>query len=358
MSILAKDLIQPINDAEEFFKKFGRWTTAASRDSLFRKNLANLSDTPEFTDTKWWDYEGTDPVVNHYTGIVPYDLLVDHTQGNRLKLSLTAITNPFYSIVKLPKPKVGSIRDASGNNIIHKFEFGLKLNKRLITPNAHSDYNTVTIDAGELSTLPEEFNKIASVAMPSIAIAEYGDDMGRNTKYKRYAMKITGKHLTSYKNLFKEGVFDLIYVYSRVNTPNIETFEHLQNTQIDSINMYDPPHFNGFYKIKRKIKIHIELDEMTEEDLSFFGLGLHNIVVDNEMILDFLGPNEAYDLLNDYAKIVSKHTDLYEDQLKTYIMKQFNPKTVGEFDAYYDGLTSYPNIDTNLIAKLIGNLLK
>ena len=357
MPILAKDLIQPINDAEEFFNKFGGYTTIASRESLYRNNLANLNAAPEFTDTKWWDYEGTDPVVNFHTGIIS-DVFVDYRKGGGLKLNLQIALNPYYKIVKLPKPKFGTIRDTSGNHKIHKFEFGLKQNSQLIPINPHRDHNPVHIDAGELSTLPEEFNKIHSVVMPSIEIKEYGDDMGRNTKSKRHAIKITGKQLTSYKNLFKEGVFDLIYLYSRVNTPNIETFEHLQNTQIDSIKMYDPIHFNGFYKIKRKIKINIELDEMTEEDLSFFGLGLHNIVSDNEMTAEITGSIKGYHLLNDYIRIVSKHTDLYENQLKTNIMKHFNPKTVGEFDAYYNNITSYPNVNTNLIAKLIGHLLK
>lgn len=343
MSILAKDLIKPINDAEEFFNKFGGYNSINSREVLYRNNLADLNTAPEFTDTKWWDYEGTDPVLNFFTGIRP-DILVDFIKVKELKLNLNITKNPYYKIVKLPKPKFGTIKDTLGNRITHKFEFGLKQNPQLIPINPHRDSSPVHIDAGDLSTLPEEFNKIAHVSMP------YGEDN------KRLPIKITGKQLTSYENFFKEGVFDLTYVYS-VNTPKIETFEHLQNTKIDNIKMYYPIHFNGFYKIKKYIKIRVDLEEM-EKDVSFFGLGLHNIVVDNEMIPEIRGLNNGYELLNDYIRIVSKHTDLYEDQLKTHIMKQFNPKTVGEFDAYYDNLTSYPNIDTNLIAKLIGHLLK
>ena len=348
MPILAKDLIQPINDAEEFFKKFGGYTTIANRDSLYRNNLANLNAAPEFTDTKWWDYEGTDPVVNFHTGIIS-DVFVDYRKGGGLKLNLEIARNPYYKIVKLPKPKFGTIRDTSGNQKIHKFEFGLKQNPQLIPINPHRNYNPVHIDAGDLSTLPEEFNKINSVIMP-VTSNEGSDDTTRDP------MKITGKQLTSYKNLFKEGVFNLVYAHI-VDTPKIETFEHLQNTQIDNIKMYYPIHFNGFYKIKREIKIRVDLEEM-ENDVSFFGLGLHNIVSDNEMTAEITGSNKGYDLLNDYIRIVSKHTDLYENQLKTNIMKHFNPKTVGEFDAYYNNITSYPNIDTNLIAKLIGHLLK
>ena len=340
MPILAKDLIRAINDADEFFNKFG----SDNRELTFRKNLIGLDHLPSFDETDWWNTEGDGAAANAYSGIIPFACLVDKT-SDVLTLNLAEAVNPVYRIFKLPKPKMGNFKDSSGNYKLHKFEFGIKQVTAFVRE-SNTLYQTVVIDAENLSTLPEEFNKIGMVKMPS----------NEDNKYN-YTIEIRGKQLTSYKNLFKKGVTRMTYFHGNL-TPNIETFEDLEGTQISEISMFDPINFNGFHKIKQTIRIKVETDESNGNNMSFFGLDLHNIMRDKYLMVNIEGSAKAQSDLLQFRNIVKKHTDLYQDQLKTYIMKTFNPKTLEIFDAYYNNITSYPNIDTNLIAKLIGHLLK
>jgi len=341
MAILAEDLIQPINDAEEFFNRFDPDGSNNRQDVFSRKNLADITNLPPFKDTEWWNTEGEGAAVGPYTGIIPFRCLVDK-KSNGLQLNLGEAINPINQIFKLPKPKLGSIRDESGNYKLHKFEFGIKQVSSLIS-NIAEQYKNLVIDAENLSTLPEEFNKIYNVDMP----------IHNNMSY---SLEIVGRQLTSYKNLFKRGVPRLTYQNSSI--PNIQTFEDLAGTEVSLYTMYDPINFNGFNKITQTIRIHVKVEQSSGNDMSFFGLDSHNIMRDKYLIINIDGSTEARMNLLNFRGIVKKHTDLYQDQLKSYILKTLNPKTVEIFDAYYNNLTSYPNVDTNIIANLIASLLK